>query len=100
MLLFRHLQFYFFFPTGHTNIHVIDLTDVNQMRVLYNVSYENVDVTDVEICGSFLFVSMDNETKRENGFVNVYEAYNRDNNTLELLHQIIGELLWRKFGPC
>ncbi|XP_052813914.1 mesenchyme-specific cell surface glycoprotein-like [Mya arenaria] len=76
------------YSVGHTNIHVIDMANLNSTRVIFNTSFLNVDVTDVELCGGHVFVAFDNQTRREDGFVNVYRLYNRQSGTLDLVHSI------------
>ncbi|KAH3707600.1 hypothetical protein DPMN_067010 [Dreissena polymorpha] len=76
------------YSVGHTNIHVIDFADVNNTRVLFKSSYASVDVTDVELCGNHVFVSFDNQTRREDGYINVYRLYNRQTGSLDLVHTI------------
>ena len=66
------------------------MNDVTSMSVLYHTSFPNVDITDVELCGDYVFIAFDNQTVREEGFVNVYGAYS-DMSGLELLHNIIGK---------
>lgn len=61
------------------------------MTVLYRKSYDNVDVTDVEVCGQYVFVSVSNQTDLSQGFVDVYITYNRTTKTLELYGSVIGE---------
>ncbi|KAH3707603.1 hypothetical protein DPMN_067013 [Dreissena polymorpha] len=60
------------------------------MRVLFKTSFASVDVTDVEVCDNHVFVSFDNQTRREDGYINVYRLYNRQTGSLDLVHTIRG----------
>ena len=75
---------------GNNNIHVIDLSDVTNMTLLHHTSIDGVDVTDVEYCGGYVFVSMDNKADKENGMVKVYRGYNESTHQMELIHTITG----------
>lgn len=77
---------------GNTNIHVIDMSDVTNPQIIYRESYEDCDVTDVEVCGDYVFIAFNNETEREKGFLNVYRVYNEDTGALELVNSVIGRV--------
>ncbi|KAL4216275.1 hypothetical protein ACF0H5_024000 [Mactra antiquata] len=77
------------YSVGYTNIHVIDVHNLTQPVVLHHSSYPNVDATDVEVCGDFVYVAYDNKTTREHGYIDVYKVYNKTTGTLDLVHKII-----------
>ena len=87
------------FP-GSKNIHVVDLSDVTNLTLLHHTSVDGFDITDVEYCGGFVFVSMDNKADKENGMVKVYKGYNATTDQMELLHSItgtcIGDLIYKR----
>lgn len=82
---------FFFLLAGHSNIHVIDINDVSKPMVLFHTSYDNVDATDVEVCGGFVFVAFDNQTAREDGFVDVFTVFNSSSGSFEHVQRIVGE---------
>jgi hypothetical protein len=48
------------------------------------------DPTDVEICGDYVFVALDNNQNREAGRVVVFKKYDMKANTLEAVLNITG----------
>ncbi|WAR31036.1 M130-like protein, partial [Mya arenaria] len=64
------------------------MADVNKLTVLFHQSYTGVDITDVHVCGGHVFVAIDNTTRHKDGFVNVYKLYNKETQTLDLVHSI------------
>ena len=68
------------------------MSDVTNPQILYKESYADCDVTDVEVCGDFVFIAFNNETEREQGFLNVYRVYNKDTGALELVNSVVGKL--------
>ena len=76
--------------SGNNNIHVIDFSDVTNMKLLHHTSLDDVDITDVEYCCGFVFVSTDNKEDIEKGMVKVYRGYNVMTDQMELLHSITG----------
>ena len=72
-------------------MHVIDMSDVTNMTVIYHTSLQGVEFTDVEFCGDYLFIAMSNLVDRENGMVKVYKKYNEIRGDLELIHTITGK---------
>ena len=68
------------------------MSDVVNPQILYKESYADCDVTDVEVCGDFVFIAFNNETEREQGFLNVYRVYNKDTGALELVNSVVGKL--------
>ena len=81
---------HFFTFSGGKNIHVIDISDATNMIVMYHTSVEGVDITDVEVCGEFVFVAMNNLVNKEKGTVKIYRGYNEVTGELELIHTITG----------
>lgn len=73
------------------------MTDLYIPFVAHRVSYPNVEATDVEVCGDYVFVSFDNQTVRDKGFVNVYRMYDRSSMEFSLLHNIVGKDLHHCF---
>ncbi|XP_060067392.1 mesenchyme-specific cell surface glycoprotein-like [Ylistrum balloti] len=83
----------FIYIVGGDVLHVLDITDVSNPTVIYWQQFINVDLTDVEFCGDHLFVAVDNNSNKENGFINVYRKYNTTTGTLDLMHRItVGSL--------
>ena len=76
--------------TGNNNVHVVDLSDVTNLTLLHHTSFDGFDITDVEYCGGYVFMSMDNKADIENGMVKVYRGYNSTTDQMELLHSITG----------
>ncbi|WAR31037.1 M130-like protein [Mya arenaria] len=76
------------YAVGNTNIHVLDMADVTNLTVLFHQSYTSVAITDVHVCGGHVFVAFDNTTRHEDGCVNVYKLYNKETQTLDLVHSI------------
>lgn len=60
---------------------------------MYNTSYPDVDVTDVEVCGSHVFVCVANNTDQSKGFLDVYRAYNKTTKDLVRVNTIPGNLI-------
>lgn len=72
---------------------MISADDPNNLRVLTHFpAGPGAELTDVEVCGEFIFTGMDNTTDRENGKVMIFR-YDAKNNALVLLHSVTGQFL-------
>ena len=60
------------------------------MAVIHHTSIHNVEMTDVEFCGDYIFVSMEDLVNLEEGIVKVYKRYDEVNQTLQLVADITG----------
>ena len=66
------------------------MSDVRNLTLLHHTSVDGFAVTDIEYCGGFIFVAMDNRMNKEEGMIQVYRAYNEVTGKLQLLHNITG----------
>ncbi|XP_033748422.1 mesenchyme-specific cell surface glycoprotein-like isoform X2 [Pecten maximus] len=83
----------FVYVVGGNVLHLLDIKDISNPAVIHWQQFDNVDLTDVEYCGDYLFVAVDNNGDKENGYVNVYKKYNTALKTLELVQSItVGSL--------
>ena len=46
--------------------------------------------TDVEVCGGYVLVTVDDWDERENGRLDIYRRYDKVTDEMELIHSIIG----------
>lgn len=79
---------------GNTNINIIDYANLTNPEILNHVSYPGVHVIDIAVCGDYVFTTNTNEADPENGYVNVYTAYDKQTNTLTLLDSVVGKALY------
>lgn len=63
-----------FLSGGHI-LHVIDVENVTSPEIIHHMEFDDVDVTDVEYCGGYVFVSMDNDAFKDKGRVVVFSNY-------------------------
>ena len=64
----------FFLISGGSIIHAIDIQDATNPTIVYYREVDHVDITDVEFCGGYLFVSMHNLRLHERGRVVVFHS--------------------------
>ena len=81
------------FPTGAEKINAIDISDVNNPRILYHRFIGHYDPTDVEVCGNHVFVALDNMASRRNGKVLIFKTLDREVTTMELVLNITGKIV-------
>jgi hypothetical protein len=79
------------FCTGAAKINVIDISEVNNPRIVYHEVLGDFDPTDVEFCGDHVFVSLDNNQNREMGRLIVFKKYDVKFNSLEAVLNITGK---------
>ncbi|XP_048764949.2 mesenchyme-specific cell surface glycoprotein-like [Ostrea edulis] len=78
---------------GAAKINVIDISQVDNPRIVYHQVLGDFDPTDVEFCGDHVFVSLDNNQNREMGKLVVFKKYDVKSNTLEaVLNITVGAL--------
>ena len=66
------------------------MSDVTNLTLLHHTSVDGFVVTDIEYCGGFIFVALDNMVNKEEGMIQVYRAFNEVTGELQLLHNITG----------
>lgn len=86
----RHIGI--FTCTGAAKINVIDISQVDNPRIVFHQYLGDFDPTDVEFCGGHVFVSLDNNQDREKGRLVVFQKYDTKANTLESVLNITGRL--------
>lgn len=62
------------YVVGGSIIHAIDIQDATNPTIVYYREVDHVDITDVEFCGGYLFVSMHNVRLPEQGRVVVFHS--------------------------
>ncbi|XP_061188897.1 mesenchyme-specific cell surface glycoprotein-like [Saccostrea echinata] len=78
---------------GASKLNVIDISNVQSPKILFNISLADSDPTDVEFCGDHVFVALDNNQDREAGRVVVFEKYNKKSNAMKTVFNItVGSL--------
>ena len=75
---------------GNSNINVIDLTDATNPVVLHHTSYAGIHVTDVALCGDYVYTINVPNDNPDDGYVNLYRAYDKQTDTLELVGTVKG----------
>ncbi|BFZ12926.1 hypothetical protein BsWGS_15965 [Bradybaena similaris] len=74
---------------GYEVIHVIDVGNANKLELLYSKFVPGLDLTDVEVCGDYVFVSADNDINRLDGQLLVYKTHKKQGNTtMQLLKSV------------
>ncbi|XP_067651115.1 mesenchyme-specific cell surface glycoprotein-like [Haliotis asinina] len=73
------------YTVGDTVVHVIDVSDPDNMKVAAYLEYPGMEFTDVEYCGGHFFTSMDNRTDRANGKMIVF----RYNPTTKQINEVL-----------
>jgi len=68
------------------------MSDLTNLTVLHRISHPTVGITDVELCGQFVFVTADNMTDPSKGIMFVYTRFNTTTNTMELYDSILGKI--------
>ncbi|XP_046549528.1 mesenchyme-specific cell surface glycoprotein-like [Haliotis rubra] len=76
------------YMVGGTVIHAIDVSNPDNMTIVAHVEMENVDFTDVEFCGGYVFTAVDDQAERANGRVIIYSAYNATSRSISEVVQI------------
>ncbi|XP_076112999.1 uncharacterized protein LOC143080825 [Mytilus galloprovincialis] len=74
---------------GHI-LHVIDVENVTSPEIIHHMEFDDVDVTDVEYCGGYVFVSMDNDAFKEKGRVVVFSNYSSSELMVEKYNITVG----------
>lgn len=75
---------------GGNILHVIDVKNVTSPKILHHMEIDHVDLTDIEYCGGYIFVSMDNILFKEEGRVVVYRIFSTSELMVEK-YNITGE---------
>ncbi|XP_067651558.1 mesenchyme-specific cell surface glycoprotein-like isoform X2 [Haliotis asinina] len=76
------------YVVGGTVIHAIDVSNPDNMTIVAHVEMANVDFTDVEFCGDYVFTAVDDQAERANGRVIIYSAYNATSMSMSEVVQI------------
>ena len=62
------------------------------MRIIHHISESGKFKTDVEFCGGFVLVTVDDWDERENGRLDIYRRYDKATEEMELFHSIFGKV--------
>lgn len=87
------MTYWYFTCTGAAKINVIDISQVDNPRIVFHQYMGDFDPTDVEFCGDHVFVSLDNNQDREKGRLVVFKKYDTKANTLESVLNITGKII-------
>ena len=56
-------------------MHAIDIKIPTAPKIIYHNEMDHVDLTDIEFCGGYIFVAMDNLLMKEKGRVVVFHSF-------------------------
>lgn len=91
-VIFDKMTYWSFTCTGAAKINVIDISQVDNPRIVFHQYLGDSDPTDVEFCGDHVFASLDNNQDRENGRLVVFKKYDTKANTMESVLNITGRI--------
>lgn len=91
-VIFDKMTYWYFTCTGAAKINVIDISQVDNPRIVFHEYMGDFDPTDVEFCGDHVFVSLDNNQDREKGRLVVFKKYDTKANTMESVLNITGRI--------
>ncbi|XP_052059664.1 uncharacterized protein LOC127700287 [Mytilus californianus] len=80
------------YAVGGNILHVIDVKNVTSPKIVYHMEVDNVDLTDIEYCGGYIFVSMDNLLFKEEGRVVIYRNFSTSELMIEKYNITVGSL--------
>ncbi|XP_063441782.1 mesenchyme-specific cell surface glycoprotein-like isoform X2 [Mytilus trossulus] len=83
---------YIVYAVGGNILHVIDVKNVTSPKILHHMEIDHVDLTDIEYCGGYIFVSMDNILFKEEGRVVVYRNFSTSELMVEKYNITVGSL--------
>ncbi|CAL1535254.1 unnamed protein product [Lymnaea stagnalis] len=78
------------YGVGENIIHVISCSNPWNMTLEYSMHVPNSSLTDIEMCGRYLFVTVDNQYNRTQGELRIYKTYIKGSKQpLELLRSFV-----------
>ncbi|XP_071172556.1 uncharacterized protein [Mytilus edulis] len=83
---------YIVYAVGGNILHVIDVKNVTSPKILHHMEIDHVDLTDIEYCGGYIFVSMHNILFKEEGRVVVYRIFSTSELMVEKYNITVGSL--------
>lgn len=83
-------------------MHAIDIKIPTAPIIVYHNEMDHVDLTDIEFCGGYVFVAMDNLFMKEKGRVVVFHSFS-SSQPMAVRYNITGELYFfpsTRHIPC
>jgi hypothetical protein len=83
-------------------MHAIDIKIPTAPKIVYHNEMDHVDLTDIEFCGGYVFVAMDNLFMKEKGRVVVFHSFS-SSQPMAVRYNITGELYFlpsTRHTPC
>lgn len=83
-------------------MHAIDIKIPTAPKIVYHKEMDHVDLTDIEFCGGYVFVAMDNLLMKEKGRVVVFRSFS-SSQPMAVKYNITGELYFfpnTRYPPC
>jgi len=90
------------YVAGNGILHVVNATDVTRMERVTSMEMPGLDLTDIELCGDVIFVTVANKSDPRMGRLMVYTLWD-DDGGMEVLHSIdVGSLpdMLQPFKDC
>ena len=73
---------------GNKQIHIIDANNVSALNAVAHLYVNDLDLTDVEICGDVVITSYRNNSDLSQGGVRGYNLYNANSGRMDVLWDV------------
>ncbi|XP_059168848.1 uncharacterized protein LOC131950653 isoform X2 [Physella acuta] len=77
------------YVVGTNILHVVNGSNPKSLVQVHEMVVPDSDMTDVEVCGGYVFVTVDNTADRGQGQLRVYRRYSRSRRALKLVSTVV-----------